>query len=166
MKYKHFRAIVITCALVGGAFSIRACYGWLSESPEATDATSRDPSSEARGNAQAPRGDAPRGGAGSPADPSAMREVDTRILARVAAGVSSPKLKDVFKGDRIKVNLYNEDGKIRAKVDLDRDDKWDEKWDFETKNGEQVVKRRISSADDDATYDVEYRLVGARWVKQ
>jgi hypothetical protein len=135
MKYKHFRALVIVGVLVVGGVALRACSRWLGTE-----------------------------GAAIPSDPTALRPIDLRILERVKSGVSSDKIKDAFPGEPTKVNLYNEAGKVRVKLDLDRDDRWDEKWDFESEDGNEVVKRRVSTADDDATYDVEYRLREGRWL--
>ncbi|MBM4360599.1 MAG: hypothetical protein FJ096_21030 [Deltaproteobacteria bacterium] len=165
MKYKHFRAIVVVGALVVGGLGLRACGRWLDSEPDGASRASAGSASE--GEPRRATSDAPRSGSSvtsTPGDPAALRPIDGRILERVRAGVASDKVKDAFPGERIKVNLYNESGKIRAKVDLDRDDKWDEKWDFESEDGKEVVKRRVSTADDDATYDVELRLREGRWV--
>jgi hypothetical protein len=63
------------------------------------------------------------------------------------------KLTDVLGASQPKVNVYAGEGKwIRAKVDLDRDGKWDEKWDVV----ERGIKQRISTRDDDSTYDREF----------
>jgi hypothetical protein len=49
----------------------------------------------------------------------------------------------------------------RAKVDWDKDKKWDEKWDF-GKNG--TIKRQISTKDDEI-YDLTEQLVNGKWTK-
>ena len=100
-----------------------------------------------------------------PSDPSAtdeLRDVDRLMLELLERPVVD-KIKDASKGRPFKINLYSDDGQRfnRAKVDLDRDDKWDEKWDFEADGS---VTRKVSSADDDATYDQRFVLeAGARW---
>jgi hypothetical protein len=92
--------------------------------------------------------------------------MEKQILARFAEGMEDDKVKDAFKGERYKVNLSRDpDGKLRAKVDLDRDEKWDEKWTFERVQGQDKVKRQISSRDDE-TYDQELRLDAGKWVKK
>jgi hypothetical protein len=110
-----------------------------------------------------------------PAEPGAgadleqpLRPMDEAILGLVARGIDGDKLQDPFPSEAWKVNLYQDagsDGVNRLKLDLDRDDRWDEKWDFELdEEGQQKVKRHVSSSDDDATYDLEYRLREGRWV--
>ncbi len=91
--------------------------------------------------------------------------MDQKILEKLRAGFSGDKVKDVFKSEPFKVNLYKEEGKVRAKVDLDRDEKFDEKWDFDTEGGKEKVKRRVSTQDDES-YDREYRLEEGRWVEK
>ena len=52
----------------------------------------------------------------------------TRLLS---ARATSKKIKDVNRGAGIKINLYDDQGDgvwDRAKLDLDRDDSWDESW--------------------------------------
>ena len=59
----------------------------------------------------------------------ALRPVDEQLLAAARKGISGDKAKDVLPGLREKVTLYRDsghDGVNRAKVDLDRDDRWDE----------------------------------------
>jgi hypothetical protein len=168
MKYKTFRALVLSLAVLLGSlglfFGARAC---ASSPPEAK----LEPE-----NAGVVRpesgGDAPRPSPAEPSttepasdDPSALRALDRKLLDRVQAGFPGDKVKDAFTSERYKVNLYKEAGVVRAKVDLDRDEKWDEKWDFETKDGQEVVKRRVASKDDES-YDVEYRLREGRWVEK
>jgi hypothetical protein len=47
----------------------------------------------------------------------------------------------------------------RAKIDLDRDDKWDEKWTFDGTN----ISRKVSPNDDE-DYSQEYDWNGSEWV--
>ena len=47
------------------------------------------------------------------------------------AATPNAKIKDLFEGERWKVNLYEDDGDTRwdrAKIDFERDEVWDEKW--------------------------------------
>ena len=86
----------------------------------------------------------------------------TLILGRAGRSLGTPKIKDVSKGAPWKVNLYQDDGHAtlnRAKVDLDRDDKWDEKW---TLAGGTITRKRAPA--DDENYTVEERWNGERWV--
>jgi hypothetical protein len=88
--------------------------------------------------------------------------MDREILDRVAQGISGEKEKDVTAGKPYKVSLFKDAGQARvnrAKIDLDRDEKWDEKWTFE---GEEV-KRQVAP-DDDEVYKLELRLRAGAWV--
>ena len=90
--------------------------------------------------------------------------MDEAILMRVAQGIAGDKEKDATAGKPYKVSLYKDAGQAkinRAKVDLDRDEKWDEKWTFEGLE----VKRQVAPADDEV-YTEEYRLRGGAWVKK
>lgn len=91
------------------------------------------------------------------------RPLDQRIVSFLAANpATSDKIKDAFPGESAKVNLYRDAGQAswnRLKIDLDRDEKWDEKWDLE--NG-QPAKRHVSPADDD-NYTQEFRWRGGKW---
>ena len=95
----------------------------------------------------------------------ALRPMDREILARVAEGISGDKVKDAFRGRPFKVNLYQDAGQSRVnrlKIDLDRDEKWDEKWTFTSEGGRDAVKRQVAPNDDEA-YTVEFRLDGENW---
>jgi hypothetical protein len=96
---------------------------------------------------------APVSSAGSPSDQVA--------LGYVGRDLGSGKLKDVTKGQAFKVNVYQDDGAssaTRAKVDLDRDDKWDEKWTFD---GSTVSKQ--VSPNDDESYTQTLTWNGSDW---
>lgn len=93
-----------------------------------------------------------------------LREVDNDLLERAAKPLAGDKAKDAFRGRSYKVNLYSEAGSgrvDRAKIDLDRDEKWDEKWSF--KGGE--VKREVAPGDDEK-YSESYRLREGLGVKK
>lgn len=78
---------------------------------------------------------------------------------------TTDKIKDLFKKERFKVNLYRDGNSptwSRLKIDLDRDEKDDEKWTLE--NG-RPSKRQISTNDDDV-YDKEYRWRAGQWVEK
>lgn len=95
---------------------------------------------------------------------------DTQIIALQKEPLSNGKpagdsARWLSVGDGFKAEFRADAGSIawnRAKVDLDGDKKWDEKWDF--KDGS--VKRRVSPADDD-NYSAEYRLKSGetKWVR-
>lgn len=98
----------------------------------------------------------------SVAAPAGAREIDTLVLGYVGRDIGSDKLKDVSKGKPFKINVYQDAGSPtanRVKVDLDRDEKWDEKFTF--KDG--TITRDVAPADDEA-YTVSYRWDGKDWV--
>ena len=88
-------------------------------------------------------------------------EMDQEILAYVGKDLGTVKLKDVTQGKPYKINVYQDDGHStanRAKVDLDRDDKWDIKVTFD-----DTISRKVSSGDDE-NYDLEQVWSGEDWV--
>jgi len=106
---------------------------------------------------------APGPEADAPGDLQPLRPMDTKIIAKIHAGISGKKEKDPW-SKNWKVNLYSDsgDGQVtRLKIDIDRDGKWDEKWTIEEAGAK--VKRKVSSGDDDTLYDREYRLRGRKW---
>ena len=59
------------------------------------------------------------------------------------------------------MNLYQDDGHSsvnRAKVDLDRDDKWDEKWTFKG----DTIQRKVAPKDDEQ-YTRTLHWTGSGW---
>jgi hypothetical protein len=89
------------------------------------------------------------------------RDIDTTLLTYLGKDLGADKLKDVGAGKPWKMNVYQDAGKTtanRAKVDIDRDEKWDEKFTF-TDGG---IKRQVAPADDEA-YTVEYHWDGQGW---
>ena len=118
---------------------------------------------------EAPVGAAPI--APPPAEPTStptvtgtgMRPEDDAALQYLGRDIGSDKLKDVSKGRTFKVNVYQDAGHTtanRVKIDLDRDDKWDEKIDFKPEG----VIRQVAPNDDEQ-YTQTYRLVDGAWVK-
>ena len=99
------------------------------------------------------------------ADPPAPsgRPVDQEVLSWVGRDLGSKKKKDVTKGRAYKVNVYQDDGHAtanRAKVDLDRDDRWDEKITF---HDDGTVSRKVSPGDDE-DYTETSHWSGTEWV--
>ncbi len=90
-----------------------------------------------------------------------LRPVDRELMEWVGKDLGSKKKKDAVKGNAWKINLYQDAGKSvmnRAKVDLDRDDRWDEKWTFDGKN----IARKVSPNDDE-DYSKEFDWSGSEW---
>lgn len=108
---------------------------------------------------------APPPAAPLPAGAEALRSLDRQIIARITQPLSGDKVKDAVPG-AAKVNLYQDAGQThvnRLKVDLDRDDKWDEKWTIDRAAG-LAIKRQLAPSDDEV-YSAERRLVGESWIK-
>ena len=107
-------------------------------------------------------------GAVSPTSSSAIganaeREADRVALSYIGKDIGTDKLKDVTKGKPFKVNVYQDAGNTsanRAKLDLDRDDKWDEKLTFEP----EKITREVAPADDE-NYTETWHWDGSTWVK-
>jgi hypothetical protein len=96
------------------------------------------------------------------ADPSLPSgdPVADAIMTHLGQALGSPKLKDTTSGQSFKVNVYQDEGFAianRAKVDLDRDDKWDEKWTWD----EGTVSRQIAPSDDENYSVTEEWSVGS-----
>ena len=96
-----------------------------------------------------------------------LRREDQMIidLLNRQSTATSDKIKDAFPKEKFKVNIYR-DGTgttwTRLKLDLDRDEKDDEKW---TLNAGQPDKRQVSTRDD-GQYDREYRWRDGQWVEK
>ena len=99
----------------------------------------------------------------SPALPAASsRPWDSLILSRKGTDLGSDKIKDASQGQAYKVNLYQDAGSPtmnRAKVDYDRDEKWDEKWTF---SPDGSVERQVAPADDE-NYTESWILREGSW---
>ncbi len=92
------------------------------------------------------------------------RSYDAEILAARTRHLSSDKEKDVTKGKPYKVNLYQDAGKTtvnRAKIDLDRDDKFDEKYTFD---GDEITLQRAPA--DDEQYTETFHWTGDAWLAE
>lgn len=90
-----------------------------------------------------------------------LRPNDLKVLDLARQGIAGDKVKDALRGEW-KVNLYRDAGQAgvnRLKIDLDRDEKWDEKWTF---SGSEV-KRQVAPGDDE-NYTLEYLLGDGAWI--
>ena len=170
MRYKTFRSLALVVAVFGGGAAIWAL-GRKGPTPPVPAAEPRPVAAPVAG---APEVSAPGEAAtaanapASPSDPSALRPMDEEILARIAQNIPGDKVKDAFSGRPYKVNLYKDSGQAgvnRLKIDLNRNEKWDEKWTISSDGGVLGVKRQVAPADDEA-YTLEYRLDGKRWVQK
>ena len=173
MKYKNFRMLMIGGALLlvlGGFGSCVVCAGItvLSSSPAPEPPAPTTPAPPLSPT-PAPTPTVTAAGTSDPVEPGAdslpVTERDRAALAAARQNITGDKVKDAVRGRAYKVNLYKDAGEStvnRLKIDLDRDDKWDEKWTFE---GSSEVKRQIAPADDE-NYTLEYRLEGDHWRKK
>lgn len=172
MKYKTFRVIVISCGaaltLGGVIYAARGCGSEGGDKPHPV-ADKPGPIAASPGSqGPSPQGTSPQVGQGAPAGPGQLRPMDVEILDRVKQGISGDKVKDAFPSRSYKVNLFKDAGETRVnrlKIDLDRDEKWDEKWTFSTEGGEEKVKRQVAPNDDES-YTEDYRLRAGAWVKK
>lgn len=95
---------------------------------------------------------------------AALLPVHRWLLGQATRNLGAAKEKDATRGQPFKVNLYQDSGAAtvtRAKVDLDRDDKWDEKWTFATDG----ISRKVAPGDDEV-YSESYAWDGSGWVRQ
>lgn len=183
MRYKTFRALVILGLLGTAGVSFYAFQQYQDQAKRQEDALRRVNEDLERYRQAQRQQEAPAAATASkhaaepnatpvaanaptnlPAGFIALRPMDVEILAVAAANISGDKLKDAVKGRAWKVNLYRDAGESqvnRAKVDLDRDDKWDEKWTW--KDGR--ITREVASNDDE-TYNWKFFLEkdGKAWL--
>jgi len=86
------------------------------------------------------------------------------VLAYQGQDLGNSKIKDAYSAEPWKVNLYQDEGDTsvsRAKVDLDRDEKWDEKWTFDAGS----VQRQVAPADDEA-YSETWLYTASGWQRE
>ncbi|MBI3725201.1 hypothetical protein HY251_14820 [bacterium] len=93
-----------------------------------------------------------------------LRDFDRKIVAFFGKPATGDKIKDALGKSGPKVNVTAENGSgswNHAKVDLNRNEKWDEKWDW--KDGR--VSRKVAPADDES-YTRSFHLDGDAWVEE
>lgn len=130
--------------------------GWLPEGAAATPSPATPDSPD-------------QGSAATPAKPTAKtdlaaRDWDREVIAWKDKTIASDKEKDVAKGQAYKINVYKDAGQSnvnRAKVDINRNDKFDEKYTFEA--GKITLQRAPA---DDEKYTETYHWTGDGWQKQ
>jgi hypothetical protein len=94
----------------------------------------------------------------------AARPYDAEVIAWATRSISGDKQKDVSKGKSYKINVYKDAGHStvnRAKVDVNRNDKWDEKYSFEPDR----ITLEIAPADDEQ-YTQTYHWTGSAWLPE
>jgi hypothetical protein len=94
----------------------------------------------------------------------AARPYDAEALAWKGKTISGDKVKDASHGKPYKINVYKDAGSPtvdRLKIDLNRNDKYDEKISFD-KDGTITLERAPA---DDEKYTETYHWNGTGWVK-
>lgn len=92
------------------------------------------------------------------------RPWDSVLLGKAGTSLGTDKVKDATGGTPYKVNLYQDAGEAtlnRAKVDYDRDEKWDEKWTY----APDGITRQVAPNDDEQ-YTLKYKWSGSAWVQE
>lgn len=163
MKYKTFQALLVAGAIlvpVGGLVA----YGALkSDAPPPPPPPAAPP---IQVPALGPAGrqsieDRARAPLPAPVAATTAPRHEAYLLGTLGKPASSDKIKDAVPG-AVKVNVYGEGGVwARAKVDYDRDEKWDEKWTFKPGG----IEKQLASKDDEA-YDQTLVHQGGAWTKK
>ncbi len=187
MKYKTFRTLAILGVIVVGGATLYSVRPDPAHNPPAaipsapgtapipaatraeTSAKTRPPTS-ATSSAAATTGTAAATSSGeatvlAAGDP--LRYLDRRVVRTIEQGISGSRKKDAYPSESWKANFYKDTGARgvnRVKIDLDRDERWDEKWTITRKGSDYTIKRQVSPKDDDQTYSVEFTLAGDRWI--
>lgn len=173
MKLSHF--VVLAVVVLGlGIFGLtRACKSKGDDAPpKPTMADPVTPSAPPPTTATTtPPTTPPNGSNVAPATPSgdtksdlAAREWDAEVIAWSKRSISGDKMKDATKGKSYKLNLYKDADKTtvnRAKLDINRNDKFDEKYTFETT---KITLQRAPA--DDENYTETYHWNGTGWTKE
>lgn len=165
MKFKTFLALVVSGILIVGVVLGGSCV-WLfgrsgssTPPPVVSDPTQPNQPIKPTRPPQTGQPTIPNVNADIP---TGARPVDQDILNFLRQPASGDKVKDAFPGKSYKVSFYQDtpgQGWNRAKIDLNRNGKWDEKITIE--NG-QMTKRQVATNDDE-NYDVEFRWRSGQW---
>jgi hypothetical protein len=162
MKLSHF--VVLVIALLGaGIFGLtRACKGRSSDDVPPPSAITPAPPPPMPSPTPLPI--QPPTPSPATASDLAARPYDAEVIAWSKRSISGDKMKDATKGKKYKLNLYKDAGMTtvnRAKIDLDRDDKFDEKYTFETS---KITLQRAPA--DDEKYTETFHWNGSGWTKE
>lgn len=160
MKLKWFVVFVVAFVVAGIAALVTTCK--KNEPPPAPVVKKEEAPEPAR---PAP----PPTPTPTPLPPATKSDLDARtwdqeVLSWRTKSISSDKQKDVSKGKSYKINVYKDAGSStvnRAKVDVNRNDKWEEKYTFE---GEKITLQRAPA--DDEKYVETYHWNGSGWTKK
>ena len=158
MKYRTFRNLLTVGSIVIILGLCGSCYFFANK-----NSPSRNDNSIARSTPTPTRSPSPTPSTSA----SGLRRADQLTIDYLNSHTSATtdKIKDAFPRESFKVNIYRDGSSptwTRLKIDLDRDEKDDEKW---TLNAGQPDKRQVSTRDDEQ-YDREYRWQGGKWVEK
>ena len=176
MKLKNFVMLgaIVVAAGIGGAYV--ACSGkHHSTDEEKAEKAERHKEKAEREAAKTaptpPLADAAVAQAPAPTPPAkpsaadlAARPYDAEALAWKGKPVTGDKVKDASHGKPYKINVYKDAGATtasRVKIDLNRNEKWDEKISFD-KDGTITLERAPA---DDEKYTETYHWNGTGWMK-
>ena len=157
MKLKYFLAIVVVVVAAGIFGLVKACKS--SDPPPRPEDLVARPTPTSRPPDPTPT-PTPRS-----TDELSPRPHDAEVLAWRTRSVSAGKGKDVSKGKPYKINVYQDPGHAkanRAKVDVNRNDKWDEKYSFDE---DGTITLQIAPADDES-YTRTYHWTGTAWLPE
>jgi hypothetical protein len=170
VKFNTFRNLGVGGALAGLVALGAGGYWWMQQPPSATEVASvskvaKVPEvTKAADNPHVPKPATETKDEPEASPPSSLPELDQAILRSLKRPLPGGKLKDAVKVGGAKVNLYADSGNTanRAKVDLDRDEKWDQKWTI--KGGS--IERKVAPNDDENYTRVEVFQDGKWNVKE
>jgi hypothetical protein len=163
MKLKHFLLLAAVAIGLGIFGLVKACENTRDDAvppPPRTADVAPVPEVPAPTPTPSVDGEPP---VATPSD-LAKRPYDDEVIAWSRRSIKGDKMKDATKGKPYKVNLYKDAGKTtvnRAKVDLDRDDKFDEKYTFDTT---KITLQRAPA--DDENYTETYHWNGSGWTRE
>lgn len=159
MKLKHFLALVSCVGIAGIVLLVKACKS--SEpppKPQDVVVTAKPPEPTPAPPAPDPKPTPPA------SNEMTARPYDADVIAWSKKSISGDKVKDASKGKLYKINLYKDPGKQtvnRAKVDVNRNDKFDEKYTFE----DGKITLEVAPADDEK-YTKTYHWTGTGWLPE
>jgi len=165
MKLKTFIGIAVVVVFGLGALSAGAVVMlWPEPSEPSAEAPAPSPAPADARPSPTPS-PAPAAPSPAPAAPTGkLTAAQSAAMGYAGKNIGTKKQKDVSKGKPYKINVYQDEGKStanRLKIDLDRDDKWDEKWTFDGDS----VQRKVSPSDDE-NYSEVYLWNGSDWAPE
>jgi hypothetical protein len=158
MKLKHFLAIISLVGIAGIVLLVKACKS-SDPPPKPEDVVKPTPKPT-----PTPTPTPPEPQPTPASNEMAPRAYDAEVIAWSKKSISGDKVKDASKGKSYKINLYKDAGKQavnRAKVDVNRNDKFDEKYTFE----DGTITLEVAPADDEK-YTKTYHWTGTGWLPE